>query len=50
MLANDKRSPAGHADINADTAALSQAKHSFDTALQAEIAGNVAVANCWMVS
>ncbi|WP_426702958.1 LysM peptidoglycan-binding domain-containing protein [Rhodanobacter sp. Col0626] len=45
LLASDKRSPAGHADVNADSAAAAQAKQAFDTALKAEIAGNVATAN-----
>jgi hypothetical protein len=45
LLASDKKSPAGHADINADIAGVAQAKQMFDAAVQAEIAGNVATAN-----
>lgn len=45
LQASDKRSPAGHAEVNTDTSAALKAKQAFDAALKAEIAGNMATAN-----
>ncbi|HEV2679957.1 MAG TPA: LysM domain-containing protein, partial [Rhodanobacter sp.] len=50
LLASDRKSPAGRADINADSAGVAQAKQTFDAAVQAEIAGNVATANAGVPS
>lgn len=44
-LANDRKSPAGKADVPADQTAVAQAKREFEDAVEAEIAAKIAQVN-----